>query len=201
MAKKSMTGSMSRVLVVYLIMMLVYAYLRIPVGHGVNQVLGPVVTSWHIPLFIVILIMSVITGAYSSLILNRSVDQSVVKESQTKMREFQKAFREAQLAGDKAKLKKLEKERAEIMELSMDVQMQSMKPMPYILVLSLPVFGWLNYLLYDAQLPAEISRTITMPYLGTLNYTHSISILPVWIIWYLLTSLVFTQVIRKTIGM
>jgi len=201
MAKKSMSGSMSRILVVYLIMMLVYAYLRIPVGQGVNQVLGPIVTSWHIPLFIVILIMSVITGAYSSLILNRSVDQSVVKESQAKMREFQKAFREAQLAGDKAKLKKLEKERAEIMELSMDVQMQSMKPMPYILVLSLPVFGWLNYLLYYAQLPAEISRTITMPYLGTLNYTHSISILPVWIIWYLLTSLVFTQVIRKTIGM
>ncbi|MGB8312499.1 MAG: EMC3/TMCO1 family protein [Halobacteriota archaeon] len=201
MAKKSMSGSMSRVLVMYLIMMLVYAYLRIPVGHGVNQVLGPIVTSWHIPLFIVILIMSVITGAYSSLILNRSVDQSVVKESQAKMREFQKAFREAQLAGDKAKLKKLEKERAEIMELSMDVQMQSMKPMPYILVLSLPVFGWLNYLLYYSQLPAEISRTITMPYLGTLNYTHSISILPVWIIWYLLTSLVFTQVIRKTIGM
>ncbi len=200
MAKKSMTGSMSRLLVVYLIMTLAYAYLRIPIGQGMNYVLGPVLNSWHIPLFIVILIMSVITGAYSSLILNRYVDQSVVKESQSKMREFQKRFREAQLAGDKAKLKKLEKERAEVMELSMDIQMQSMKPMPYILVLSLPVFGWLNYVVYDAQLPVE-SLAITMPYLGTLSYTHAITILPVWIVWYLLCSLVFTQVIRKTIGM
>lgn len=201
MAKKSMTGSMSRLLVVYLIMTLAYAYLRIPIGQAMNYVLGPVVSSWHIPLFIVILILSVITGAYASLILNRYVDQSVVKESQAKMREFQKRFREAQLAGDKAKLKKLEKERAEVMELSMDIQMQSMKPMPYILVLSLPVFGWLNYIVYNAQLPAEISRMITLPYLGTLNYTQGIFILPVWIVWYLLCSLVFTQVIRKTIGM
>jgi uncharacterized membrane protein (DUF106 family) len=182
-------------------MTLAYAYLRIPIGQAMNYVLGPVVSSWHIPLFIVILILSVITGAYASLILNRYVDQSVVKESQAKMREFQKRFREAQLAGDKAKLKKLEKERAEVMELSMDIQMQSMKPMPYILVLSLPVFGWLNYIVYNAQLPAEISRMITLPYLGTLNYTQGIFILPVWIVWYLLCSLVFTQVIRKTIGM
>jgi uncharacterized membrane protein (DUF106 family) len=201
MAKQSMTGSMSRLLVVYLVMTLVYAYLRIPIGQAMNYVLGPVLSSWHIPLFIVILILSVITGSYSSLILNRYVDQSVVKESQSRMREFQKRFREAQLAGDKAKLKKLEKERAEVMELSMDIQMQSMKPMPYILVISLPVFGWLNYVVYNAQLPVEISRAITMPYLGTLNYTQAVSILPVWIVWYLLCSLVFTQVIRKTIGM
>jgi uncharacterized membrane protein (DUF106 family) len=201
MAKKSMTGSMSRLLVMYLFMMLAYAYLRIPVGHAMNYVLGPVVSDWHVPLFIVILILSVITGAYSSLLLNRYVDQSVVKESQSKMKDFQKRFREAQLIGDKAKLKKLEKERAEVMELSMDIQMQSMKPMPYILVLSLPVFGWLNYVVYYAQLPAEISRAITMPYLGTLNYSQAVTILPAWIVWYLLCSLVFTQVIRKTIGM
>jgi uncharacterized membrane protein (DUF106 family) len=199
-AKKTMTGSMSRLLVVYLVMTLLYAYLRIPIGQGMDYVLGPVLSSWHIPLFIVILIMSVITGAYSSLLLNRYVDQSAVKESQSKMREFQKRFREAQLSGDKAKLKKLEKERAEVMELSMDIQMQSMKPMPYILILSLPVFGWLNYVVYNAQLPVE-SLAITMPYLGTLHYTQAITILPVWIVWYLLCSLVFTQVIRKTIGM
>jgi uncharacterized membrane protein (DUF106 family) len=201
MAQRSVGGGFSRILVVYLIMMLVYAYVRIPIGNAVNFVLGPVVTSWHIPLFIVILIMSVITGAYSSLILNRYVDQDAVKESQAKMREFQKAFREAQLAGDKAKLKKLEKERADVMQLSMDIQMQSMKPMPYILIISLPVFGWLNYLLYYEQFPTEISRTLTMPYLGTLAYTQAVTILPVWIVWYLLCSLVFTQVIRKTIGM
>ncbi len=201
MAKKSMTSSMSRLLVVYLVMTLAYAYLRIPIGQGMNYILGPVLNSWHVPIFIVILIMSVITGAYSSLILNRYVDQSVVKESQSRMREFQKKFREAQLAGDKATLKKLEKERAEVMELSMDIQMQSMRPMPYILILSLPVFGWLNYVVYNVKLPLGMSSAITMPYLGTLNYTQLFSILPVWIVWYLLCSLVFTQVIRKTIGM
>ena len=136
---------MTRLLLIYLVMTVAYAFLRIPVGQAMNYVLGGLVTTLYVPLFITILLLSVITGSYSSLLLNRFVDQKQLKQSQAKMREFQQVYREAQLAGDKGKLKKLEKERAEVMELSMDVQAQTMRPMPYILIISLPLFGWLSY--------------------------------------------------------
>ncbi|MGZ4903374.1 MAG: DUF106 domain-containing protein [Halobacteriota archaeon] len=202
MAKKSTTGVMTRLLVIYLVMTLAYTFLRGPIGVAMNYVLGGLVTSLHIPLFITILLLSVITGAYSSLLLNRFVDQDKVKESQAIMKEFQKEYREAQLAGDKGKLKKLEPRRAEVMELSMDVQSQTMKPMPYILIISLPIFGWLSYIMYSATLSSYVATTINLPYFGLLPYTQGVILgFPVWLIWYLICSLVFTQVIRKTLGM
>jgi uncharacterized membrane protein (DUF106 family) len=203
MATKSTTSVMTRLLLLYLVMTVAYAFLRNPVGQAMNYVIGGLVTVLHVPLFITILLLSVITGAYSSLLLNRFVDQDQVKQSQTKMREFQKVYREAQLAGDKGKLKKLEKERAEVMELSMEVQAQTMRPMPYILIISLPLFGWLSFIMYNFRpLDSYVSTTINLPYFGALPYTHGVILgFPVWLVWYLVCSLVFTQVIRKTLGM
>jgi uncharacterized membrane protein (DUF106 family) len=200
---KSTTSVMTRLLLLYLVMTVAYAFLRDPIGQAMNYVIGGLVTDLHVPLFITILLLSVITGAYSSLLLNRFVDQDQVKQSQTKMREFQKVIREAQLAGDKGKLKKLEKERAEVMELSMEVQAQTMRPMPYILIISLPLFGWLSFIMYKfPPLGSYVSTTINLPYFGTLAYTHGVILgFPVWLVWYLVCSLVFTQVIRKTLGM
>lgn len=193
---------MTRLLLIYLVMTVAYAFLRNPVGQAMNYVIGGLVTDLHVPLFMTILLLSVITGSYSSLLLNRFVDQEQVKKSQEKMREFQKVYREAQLAGDKGKLKKLEKERAEVMELSMDVQAQTMRPMPYILIISLPLFGWLSFVLYQPWLSSYVQTHITLPYFGTLPYTQGVILtFPVWLVWYLVCSLVFTQVIRKTLGM
>ena len=163
MAQKSTTGVMTRLLLIYLVMTVAYAFLRIPVGQAMNHVLGGLITTLYVPLFITILLLSVITGSYSSLLLNRFVDQKQLKQSQAKMREFQKVYREAQLAGDKGKLKKLEKERAEVMELSMDVQAQTMRPMPYILIISLPLFGWLSYIMSQiGSWPKQVSTNISL---------------------------------------
>ncbi len=202
MAQKSTTGVMTRLLLIYLVVTVLYTVLRNPIGQAMDNVIGGLVTTLHVPMFITILLFSVITGAYSSLLLNRFVDQDKVKESQAVMKEFQKEYREAQLAGDKGKLKKLEPRRAEVMELSMEVQSQTMKPMPYILIVSLPIFGWLSFIMYSASLSSYIPTTITLPYFGQLAYTQGVILgFPVWLIWYLLCSLVFTQVIRKTLGM
>jgi uncharacterized membrane protein (DUF106 family) len=205
MAQKSTTGVMTRLLLLYLAMTVAYAFLRQPIGTAMNVVLGGLVTNLQVPLFITILMLSLVTGSYSSLLLNQFVDQRQVKQSQAKMKEFQKVYREAQLSGDKGKLKKLEDERAEVMQLSLDVQAQTMRPMPYILIISLPLFAWLSYIMYIPALESYVPTTMIFPWYPspvTLAYTHGVILgFPVWLIWYLLCSLVFTQVIRKTLGM
>jgi uncharacterized membrane protein (DUF106 family) len=206
MAQRSTSGVMTRLLLLYLVMTVAYAFLRQPIGEAMNVVLGGLVTNLQVPLFITILLLSVVTGSYSSLLLNQFVDQQQVKQSQAKMKEFQKVYREAQLSGDKGKLKKLEDERAEVMQLSLDVQAQTMKPMPYILIISLPLFAWLSYIM-GSSLPtfSYVSKAITFPYYPspiTVEYTSGVILgFPVWLVWYLICSLVFTQVIRKTLGM
>ena len=199
---------MTRLLLLYLAMTVAYAFLRGPIGTAMNVVLGGLVTNLHVPLFITILMLSLVTGSYSSLLLNQFVDQQQVKQSQAKMKDFQKVYREAQLSGDKGKLKKLEDERAEVMQLSLDIQAQTMKPMPYILIISLPLFAWLSYIMVQPQSLITfsnltgVSSTIVFPYYGAQVYTGGVILgFPVWLVWYLLCSLVFTQVIRKTLGM
>ena len=203
--KSSTTGVMTRLLVLYLAMTIAYAFLRGPIGTAMNVVLGGLVTNLQVPLFITILLLSIVTGSYSSLLLNRFVDQKQVKESQAKMKEFQQRYREAQLSGDKGKLKKLETERAEVMQLSMEVQSQTMRPMPYILIISLPLFAWLSYIMQQPITFSYVSKAITFPYYPapiTVEYTSGVFLgFPVWLVWYLICSLVFTQVIRKTLGM
>jgi uncharacterized membrane protein (DUF106 family) len=206
MAKQSTTGVMTRLLILYLAMTVAYAFLRQPIGTAMNVVLGGLVTNLQVPLFITILMLSLITGSYSSLLLNQFVDQQQVKQSQAKMKEFQKVYREAQLSGDKGKLKKLEDERAEVMQLSMDIQAQTMKPMPYILIISLPLFAWLSYIVSPSLSTfSYVSKAITFPWYPlplTVDYTAGVILgFPVWLVWYLICSLVFTQVIRKTLGM
>jgi uncharacterized membrane protein (DUF106 family) len=171
MAQRSTTGVMTRLMLLYLAMTIAYAFLRQPIGTAMNAVLGGLVTDLHVPLFITILVLSVVTGSYSSLLLNRFVDQQQVKQSQAKMKEFQKVYRAAQLSEDKGKLKKLESERAEV-------------------------------IMYIPGLDSYVLPTIVFPYFGVQAYTAGVILgFPVWLIWYLLCSLVFTQVIRKTLGM
>src|SRR5665811_1928260 len=88
MAKQSTTGVMTRLLILYLAMTVAYAFLRQPIGTAMNVVLGGLVTNLQVPLFITILMLSLITGSYSSLLLNQFVDQQQVKQSQAKMKEF-----------------------------------------------------------------------------------------------------------------
>src|SRR5450756_1641926 len=86
MAKQSTTGVMTRLLILYLAMTVAYAFLRQPIGTAMNVVLGGLVTNLQVPLFITILMLSLITGSYSSLLLNQFVDQQQVKQSQAKMK-------------------------------------------------------------------------------------------------------------------
>ena len=78
-----------------------------------------------------------------------------------------------------------------------------MRPMPYILIISLPLFAWLSYIMEKGYLTfSYVPSTIVFPYFGTQYYTAGVILgFPVWLVWYLLCSLVFTQVIRKTLGM
>ena len=116
---------------------------RVTVGTMMNVLLGPFIDVLGVPFFVMIMILSSITGLYSSLVQKYTIDYEKMQETQAKMRVFQKEFREAQLSGDEKRVKKLQGKQERMMQDQLDMSRQQFTPMAIILILSVPIFFWL----------------------------------------------------------
>jgi len=178
-------------------MMISYSieWLRVGVGKGLDSFFAPLVETFHIPFFILIVILSAATGLYSSIIQKYTIDYERMTEVQDRMKEFQKEYRDAMLSKDEKRVKKLETKKDRMMKEQLELSQQQFKPMAYILVLTVPIFFWLLYRL------SQINNTITLPYYGTLSLTAPVFwVIPAWIIWYMICSITISQVIRKALN-
>ena len=180
-----------------MLMMFSYSitWLRQSVGQGIDSVFSPFVTTFGIPFYILIVILSAFTGLYSSIIQKYTIDYERMTEVQERMKEFQTEYREAQLSQDEKKIKKLDAKKDRVMREQLEMSQQQFKPMAYILVITVPIFFWLLFRL------AEVKSTITFPLLGTLElHTPAIWIIPAWILWYFICSITLSQIIRKSLN-
>jgi len=184
-------------LIFMMLMMFSYSIpgLRGYVGQSIDVVLAPLVTDFKIPFFILIVILSAITGLYSSIIQKYTIDYEKMTNAQERMKEFQTEYREAQLSQDEKRIKKMEAKKDRVMKEQLEMSQQQFKPMAYILVLTVPIFFWLLFRM------SQIHSTIIMPYSGLHNLNDpALWVIPAWILWYMICSLTISQVIRKTLN-
>ncbi|NLA31387.1 MAG: DUF106 domain-containing protein [Methanomicrobiales archaeon] len=173
---------------------------RETVGSAMNTILGPFIDVLGVPFFVMILILSSITGLYSSLVQKYTIDYDKMQEVQAKARVFQKEFREAQLAGDEKRIKKLQGKQERMMQDQLDLSKQQFTPMAIILILTVPIFFWLLFRLPPVGESITIVSGIVMPYIGTVSLSATAFwVVPAWIFWYMICSLAVTQVIRKSL--
>jgi uncharacterized membrane protein (DUF106 family) len=176
-------------------------WVRVTVGSAMDVLLGPFIDTLGVPFFVMILILSGMTGLYSSLVQKYTIDYEKMQETQAKMRVFQKEFREAQLSGDEKRVKKLQGKQERMMQDQLDISRQQFTPMAIILVLSVPIFFWLLLRLPAVGAPTTIASGIVMPFLGAVTLSGvAFWIVPAWILWYMICSLTISQVIRKSLN-
>lgn len=185
---------MPLILAMGLVMIASIEVVRTTMGTSLNLLLGPLVDTLYIPFYVVIIVLSAMTGFYSSIIQKYTIDYKKMKETQNRMKDFQKEYREAMLSKDEKRIKKIESKRDGMMRDQLEMSQAQFKPMGYIMVITLPIFFWLIFRLdhYDAL--------ITMPFAGTVHLTAAIlGPVPAWMIWYMLCSISLSQVIRKAL--
>lgn len=192
-------------LIFTLLVMLSYSveWIRVTVGSAMNVVLGPFIDNFGVPFFVMIIILSSMTGLYSSLVQKYTVDYEKMQETQAKMRVFQKEFREAQLSGDEKRVKKLQGKQERMMQDQLDISRQQFTPMAIILVLSVPIFFWLLLRLPPVGVATAVTlqNGIVLPFIGTAVLSDfAFWIIPAWIFWYMICSLTVSQVIRKALN-
>ena len=180
-----------------MLMMFSYSveWLRVGVGQGIDVVLSPLLDGFKIPFYILIVILSALTGLYSSIIQKYTIDYEKMTEAQERMKEFQTEYREAQLSQDEKKIKKLEAKKDRVMREQLEMSQNQFKPMAYILVLTVPIFFWLLFRLN------QVKSVITFPYVGSIGLQDAaVWIVPAWILWYMICSITLSQIIRKSLN-
>jgi uncharacterized membrane protein (DUF106 family) len=180
-----------------MLMMFSYSveWLRVGVGQGIDTVFSPLIDGLKIPFYILIVILSALTGLYSSIIQKYTIDYEKMTETQERMKEFQKEYREAQLSQDEKKIKKMDAKKDRVMREQLEMSQNQFKPMAYILVLTVPIFFWLLFRLN------EVPSTITLPYAGLQSLLSPVLwVIPAWMIWYMICSITLSQVIRKSLN-
>ena len=208
-------GGMTTFFIVMLIAMGAYsiAPLRNAIGSIADLIFGPMATAIGVTgdmgnpslWAVLILILAAITGCYSSLLQKYTIDYEKMQVVQAKMKDFQKIYREATLAGDEKRLKKLNDKRVRMMEEQMEMSQEQFKPMGWILIVTVPIFIWMlctftnMQAAFDAGI-IEVLPTITFPYMGEVALNQIAFLLPAWIIWYMICSLCISQVIRKALN-
>jgi uncharacterized membrane protein (DUF106 family) len=202
MAAKQSGGMTSLLLAMGIILVSTIPAVRHVVGMAMDLLLGPLLADpINLPFYAIILILSALTGLYSSLLQKYTIDYERLQEVQEGMKEFQKEYRDAQLSKDEKRIRKLESKRDKMMKEQLELSQEQFKPMAYILLVSIPIFLWLIYRLpMVTELHAELSQ-IVFPYFGgRALWNGAIWIIPAWILWYMICSIAISQVIRKSMN-
>ncbi len=202
MDMKKYGNQISLVLAMGIIFLSTIPQIRHVVGFAMDLILGPLLAPpFDLPFYVIILILSALTGLYSSLLQKYIIDYERLQEVQGRMKEFQKEYRDAQLSKDEKRIKKLEAKRDKMMKEQLELSQEQFKPMAYILLVSIPIFLWLIYKLpLVTDLNAELAK-IVFPYFGSRAiWTGAVWIVPAWILWYMICSICISQVIRKSMN-
>jgi len=167
------------------------------IGNAMNVVLGPLNTA--LPFYAVVMILAVVTGLYSTLLQANLMDSEKMGQYQEKMQEIQEKRKEAKERGDDEALDRIQDEQMEAMGDQMGMFKEQFRPMVWIMFLTIPVFLWMYWGVgirgADAVFDLE---PLILPFAGEKAWTDPVlGPIQVWIVWYFLCSMGFTQIIRK----
>ncbi|MFB6359823.1 MAG: DUF106 domain-containing protein [Halobacteriales archaeon] len=171
---------------------------RAAIGGTIDVLLGPLDTV--LPFYVVVMALAMLTGLYSTLLQANLMDMEVMGQYQSRMQEIQERQKAAKERGDDEELEKIRKEQMEAMGDQLGMFKAQFRPMVWIMLLTIPVFLWMYWMILDGRI-AEVENTLTVPLAGENTWRQGIAgPIQLWIVWYFVCSMAFTQVIRKALN-
>ncbi len=182
-----------------------YAPLRNIVGNAVNVVFGPL--DAILPFYAVVIVLSVLTGLYSTLLQANLMNTEKMGAVQEKMSDIQDRRKEAKERDDDAALERIQEEQMDAMGDQLGMFKEQFRPMVWIMLITIPAFVWMYWKIGvgggggGAHI-AQAEANIVLPLVGQVGWTEGIvGPIQVWIIWYFLCSMAFRMVIQKSLDL
>jgi uncharacterized membrane protein (DUF106 family) len=193
--KKSLIGTIENGILIFgFLVMFASMFLmdfRNVIAQAVDVIVSPITGT--MPFYIVVLAIATIVAVFSTFIQKYTMDWDLMRRVTEKNRVLQKEMREAQLSGNKAKLKKLQEDQMAGMQEQTSMTKMQFKPMGFLAIISVPLFIWAYW-----YLSGHPHLSMIFPFAGTVELaTGGLLIFPWWIVWSILCSMAISQIIRK----
>jgi len=194
---------------------------RDPIGRAVDVVIGPV--NSVLPFYAVVLVLALFTGLYSALLQSNLMDAERLGQYQERMKDIQRRRKEAKERGDDAALEQIKQEQMEAAGDQLGMFKEQFRPTVWIMLLTIPLFLWMYWMILDLNIfiAAEFALDeqalkdcltgeralakcpsnsgLTLPLIGRVGWRERIlGPIQVWIVWYFLCSMGFSQLLRKS---
>ncbi|SFR92613.1 Uncharacterized membrane protein, DUF106 family [Halomicrobium zhouii] len=170
------------------------------VGSTIDIFLGPLEAA--LPFYVVVLILAVLTGLYSTILQDKLMDSEVMGQYQERMSDLQERRKDAKERGDDAELERIQEEQMEAMGDQLGMFKAQFRPMVWIMLLTIPAFLWMYWMIRDGHLETARDTVMVLPLYGEVTDWQEgvVGPLQAWILWYFLCSLGFTQLMRKALN-
>jgi uncharacterized membrane protein (DUF106 family) len=172
--------------------------IRDTVGQVLDLFLGPLAGS--LPFYIIIIVLSVFTGLNSTILQGKLMDSEKMGEYQERMQDIQERRKEAKERGDDDALEEIQEEQMEAMGDQLGMFKEQFRPMVWIMLVNIPVFLWIYYMVQTDAMVAGASPVMILPLFGELaSWNTRIGPMWGWLIWYFVCSMSFNQIVRKAL--
>lgn len=172
---------------------------RQAIGGTINLAFGPLENL--LPFYVVILILAVLTGLFSSIMQDNLMNPDIMGDYKEKTQALKERREAAKERGDDEALEKIQQEQMEMMSENLGMFKAQFRPMIWIMLLTIPVFLWLYWMVLDVGITYS-SPVIVFPYFGEMETwrTGVVGPIQVWLVWYFVCSLGLTQIMRKALN-
>ena len=168
------------------------------VGSTVDLVIGPV--DGVLPFYMVVMVLALLTGLYSTLLQANLMDMDKMSAYQQRMKDIQEKRKEAREQDDDEALERIREEQMDAMGDQMGMFKEQFRPMVWTMFLTIPVFLWIYWMVFDGHV-AGAEQQIVAPLIGEKGWRAKVvGPMQLWIVWYFLCSMGFTQLIRKSLN-
>ena len=178
-----------------------YKPVRDVIGGAVDVALAPVLEM--LPFYAVVMLIAMGTGFYTTVLRGLLMDMDKMAAYQERMKDIQNRRKQAKEAGDDAAMQQIQEEQMEAMGDQMGMFKEQFRPMAWIMFLTIPAFLWMYWTigLGGNSQPQHQLADIVLPLVGQVAWVDPIiGPMQVWIVWYFLCSMAFTQIIQKSLN-
>ena len=176
---------------------------RNAIAGAIDVVLGPLLNI--VPFYVVVMVIALATGLYSTLLRAGLMDMEKMGAYQERMKDIQERRKDAKERDDQAELDAIQEEQMDAMGDQLGMFKEQFRPMVWIMFLTIPAFLWMFWVIgyrgSDAAYPAVAAQEMIVPIAGTVTWdTGIVGPIQMWILWYFLCSMAFTQLVQKSLN-
>ena len=176
---------------------------RNAIAGAIDVVLGPLLNI--VPFYVVVMVIALATGLYSTLLRAGLMDMEKMSAYQDRMKEIQERRKDAKERDDQAELDAIQEEQMDAMGDQLGMFKEQFRPMVWIMFLTIPAFLWMFWVIgyrgSDPAYPAVAAQEMIVPIAGAVTWDSGIvGPIQMWILWYFLCSMAFTQLVQKSLN-